>query len=144
MLKAERRSDEVEDLMIWVSELKSHSILFLGVFEDLIQILTILHNDLGNGSGCLCAEYGPSNRRPLGLVDAASVVHQGGEGVRQHHLQMVLDLQRMMVMVMVMIITVKRRAQRASRLLSIMPWVVKDSSIGSGDPGGKINNGSRC
>ena len=90
MLKAERRSDEVEDLMIWVSELKSHSILFLGVFEDLIQILTILHNDLGNGSGCLCAEYGPSNRRPLGLVDAASVVHQGGEGVRQHHLQMVL------------------------------------------------------
>ena len=90
MLKAERRSDEVEDLMIWVSELKSHSILFLGVLEDFIQILTILHNDLGNGSGCLCAEYGPSNRRPLGLVDAASVVHQGGEGVRQHHLQMVL------------------------------------------------------
>ena len=140
MLKAERRSDEVEDLMIWVSELKSHSILFLGVFEDLIQILTILHNDLGNGSGCLCAEYGPSNRRPLGLVDAASVVHQGGERVCQHHLEMVLDLQRMMVLVM--IITVKRRAQRASRLLSIMPWVVKDSSIGSGEPGVKINNGS--
>ena len=90
MLKAERRSDEVEDLMIWVSELKSHSILFLGVLEDFIQILTILHNDLGNGSGCLCPEYAPSNRRPLGLVDAASVVHQGGEGVRQHHLEMVL------------------------------------------------------
>ena len=127
MLKTERSREDEDDLMIWVSRV-SHTGSW--VHHD---------DDLGDGGSGLSAKYGSSNSRSLGLVNTLGVEHQRRERVRQHHLLKRCDFQEefkenAMMPMLVMLITVKRRAQRASLLLSIIPWVVKDSNIGSGDP----------